>query len=274
MIVERMEITHFKDITHFATDFDPRLALIPEKFSESIHAALYILLGKTLKTRGIRSGTNLSAKFRIHEKIYSVSVTPKAAEKQEHTTVFCEGKKLSSKDFYESLQQSPEEDRLNRFDANPKTFYSDRLKLYKDPVRYFGKETFSEMTDGIGLTTAFRMCLKNYIKHYEPQNFWDIDPLYMILRNDGVFEIKSPTSPEKIVSLSPDARLWFEFLCFININRFWNEVEEIRDLNHIGKPLFIKGFSPQNESFFTARPYPETADRQLFLLSCRADSYF
>ena len=34
----------------------------------------------------------------------------------------------------------------------------------------------------------------------------------------------------------------FFYLCFLNIAEFWSDIESIRNLHHIEKPLLIKNF--------------------------------
>ena len=60
----------------------------------------------------------------------------------------------------------------------------------------------------------------------------------------------------------------FELMCFLNVNRFWKEFEEIRDLNHIDRPLFITGLAGGNrevKDICGCISETLTADRQIFL---------
>jgi len=42
--------------------------------------------------------------------------------------------------------------------------------------------------------------------------------------------------------LSETEEKLFLFICFLNIAEFWSDIESIRNLHHIEKPLLIKNF--------------------------------
>ena len=212
MLVKRIHIEDFEEVDHFEASFDPQLAVLSPKIADTIVKAIGVIMKSEFLIGHdpvIKEGTEIKAEIEITGTLYYVTATGVPETNSFEYDVKTQGES-SCDDFYDMIHQNAEEESLSRFVYDRRNRFSDRLKHYKDIEDYYPERSFSKLTDGIGDTRMFRISLKNHGK----VNF-DRD----------------------ILSLS-DAVI-YEFLSFIHLNRFWQNIESIRDFNHIFWPLFV-----------------------------------
>ena len=126
----------------------------------------------------------------------------------------------------------------NIFCFNKKNVYAERFLHYKDPDKYYSPGEFQKLTDGIGTTRIFRAYLSEYIREYEP-NVMPLTEYRIDILSDGRFVGYSANSPNTIIKLEDDDIRLFDYLCYLNVNDFWDRFEEIRDMNHEKWPMII-----------------------------------
>ena len=141
---------------------------------------------------------------------------------------------------------SAEERSLMCFDDFEKENYPLRLAYYKDN-KYFYKGKFSALTNGIGETRFFRAYLNKFIKNYKLELFNIENDLWLYLKDNGEFVVTKGENGETTVDLTPKDLFLYNLLCFLNLVRFWDEFNEIRDINTIKAPIIIK--LPDNCNF-------------------------
>lgn len=161
------------------------------------------------------------------------------------------------------LHQSREEDALCFYKNGKFKNFSARLSEYKDFEFFYTKNRFSRETNGACLSRTFRAKLAEYIRNFKPQKLNPSKGFYMRINENGEFYVEG--NPD----LSASEVNLFDFLCFLNIIEFWESFEEIKDLNHIKKPIVITElFEMIDESisrdFILKRL--ENLNRQIFLI--------
>ena len=144
------------------------------------------------------------------------------------------------------LNMSPEERSLMCFEDFEKQNYPLRLAFYKDN-KYFYKGSFSTLTNGIGETRTFRAFVNEFIKKYEPELISKENDLWLSLKENGEFVVTKGENGEATADLTPKDFFLYNLLCFLNLVKFWDEFNEIRDMNTIKVPVFIK--LPENCDF-------------------------
>ena len=137
------------------------------------------------------------------------------------------------------LNKSAEESSLMCFDGFENQNYPLRLAFYKDN-KYFYKGEFSSLTNGIGETRTFRAFVNEFIKKYEPELISKENDLWLSLKENGEFVVTKGENGEATADLTPKDFFLYNLLCFLNLVRFWDEFNEIRDMNTIKVPVFIK----------------------------------
>ena len=240
MIIKRIRIKDFGKDDRFEVSFDPQLAVLPAPSAKTILKAIGLVLKSRFpvgEKRIAAAGSEIEAEINLSDKPLLIT----AAKSSEEAGFVYEVKTADGKrydDFYGMIHQCAEEENLTCFAYDRNDRYSDRLLHYKDFEKYYARGQFTELTDGIGNTKVFRSCLNKYINTFAAQDFEPDSPRRMIINDTGQFRLKGPPGNDK---LSEAEDILFEYLCFLNVNQFWEKVEAIRDFNHVTWPLFIGG---------------------------------
>lgn len=138
------------------------------------------------------------------------------------------------------------------FDCRLKKFnkinYSDYLFLYKK--REFDGYAEALQSDYAG-EKSFRFLLNDYILNFKPKRISESKNLFLHLTLQGNFvAIKKSGNDSIVCDLSETEQIIFNFLCFIEINKFWQYVSGVRDFNYKEKPLIIINFSEYLDEAF------------------------
>lgn len=149
-------------------------------------------------------------------------------------------------EYFSLVEKSKEESAVTYFEDFRKQKYPLRLTFYKDN-KYFYKGKFSTLTNGIGETRSFRAFTNEFIKNFKPELINEENDLWLSLKESGEFVVRKGRTGKEISDLSKEDLLHYNLLCFLNIVRFWDEFNEIRDINTIKVPIIIK--LPDNCNF-------------------------
>lgn len=142
-------------------------------------------------------------------------------------------------EYFSLVKKSVEESVITSFEDMSKQNYPLRLAFYKDSKYYF-KGRFSAMTNGIGVTRSFQSFLSSYIKGFEPEQINKEKNLWLNLKENGEFVITKGEAGEEITDFSEDDFFKYNLLCFMSLVDFWDEFNEIRNINTIKTPVVIK----------------------------------
>ena len=118
--------------------------------------------------------------------------------------------------------------------------YSDFLSAYK-------KRDFDERNETLPLKQAkekpFCFLLNEYIANFKPREISARKNLYFDITPQGKFiAIKKAGYKSINCDLSASEQTLFDFLCFIEINKFRQFVNGVKDFNYKEKPLILVNF--------------------------------
>lgn len=118
--------------------------------------------------------------------------------------------------------------------------YSDLLSAYK-------RRDFDEQKDPLLLRQskekAFRVLLNEYIIGFKSRQISERKNLYLDVTPQGKFiAIKKEGYKSINCDLSASEQTLFNFLCFVEINKFRQFVNGVKDFNHKEKPLILVNF--------------------------------
>ena len=137
------------------------------------------------------------------------------------------------------LNKSAEEISLTYFNDFEKENYPLRLAYYRDN-KYFYKGKFSAQTNGIGETRSFRASINEFIKGFKPELISKENDLWLSLKDGGEFVVTKGKNRKVTTDLSKKDFFLYNLLCFINLVRFWDEFNGIRDINTTRNSVVIK----------------------------------
>lgn len=118
--------------------------------------------------------------------------------------------------------------------------YSDLLSVYK-------KRDFDEQKECLLLNRskekAFRALLNEYIVGFKPRRISEQKNLYLDVTTQGKFiAVKKSGSKSFNYDLSASEQVLFDFLCFMEFNKFRQIVNSVKDFNYKEKPLILVNF--------------------------------
>ncbi len=247
MTIRGIKIENFERIERFESSFHSRLVFLPEEESADIVNAISAVLRRRtilaeIDKSKLESDTLIEAEIEAAGSVYFVTARWQA-EKENFSYEVTEKGGTSKFDFYNLIYQNMEEEQLSYFCPKKNISFADRLKHYKDYREFYLDGAFSTLTDSIGVTKTFRAYLNKYIKNYTPERFLKDKNYRIALRRDGQFVAEDSEQPGKQVELNESEKVIFNFYCYLNVNRFWKEVEAIRDMNYVPWPLFVSNAS-------------------------------
>lgn len=118
--------------------------------------------------------------------------------------------------------------------------YSDLLSVYK-------KRDFDERNEAFLLKQskekAFRALLNEYIVGFKPRQISERKGLYFDVTTQGKFiAVKKSGDKSFNYDLSASEQVLFDFLCFMEFNKFRQIVNSVKDFNYKEKPLILVNF--------------------------------
>ena len=271
MIIHKLQIEGFGDVSRIVSSFDPRLAVLSGENAGTVSRALgAILKSKAYQGKGppgIREDTVITAEAEEAGESFRITACGSPGAKGLFYEVASETGRPRF-DFYDRIRLNREEESLTAFVYRRTRRFSDRFRKYKDVERFYPDGSFRQLTDGTGNTRTFRACLNGYIRRFQPQILPAGRDIWVDIDEAGRFVTEGGGKQNTTDGLNEYEDRLFELMCFLNVNRFWKEFEEIRDLNHIDRPLFITGLAGGSREVKDIRGCISetlTADRQIFL---------
>lgn len=281
MFIKKLTIEHFGRIEYKTFHFCDSLNVLAGKNTQAVFAALCVALCNRLLRFQV-SPYCLMENSRIYAEIEAggadyVSETVYCADAPEHcaTNVYCGRRKLTEEErravFYVSMEEEECSYFVNRYDycryvPFAELDYSQKLAEYRKAVQEENRQEFSERTDGAGTTHTFRRELKKFCYGFLPQPIRIEKQLLLTLGEDGAFLAKD-VRPR--MDLSATEEVLMQYLCFLEVNRFWNEVQKLMGRT-VKKPLFISALPDHIDFCVDLASLLEQAlelNRQVFLFT-------
>ncbi len=138
------------------------------------------------------------------------------------------------------LSHCLEQDVVESFDGYDKSIPL-RLCWYRNDEDYEPPGKLASNSEHIATTKTFRARLARYIKAFEPESINNQKNYRVAVNGDGSFKAFSLGIDDDIYLSETEEKL-FLYICFLNIAEFWSDIEAIRNLHNVNKPLLIKNF--------------------------------
>ena len=281
MYIKKLTIEHFGRFEYKTFHFCESLNVIAGEDTRAVFAALCVALCNRLFRFQV-SPYCLMENSRIYAEIEAggadyVSETVYCADAPEHceTSVYCGRRKLTEEELRTVFHVSMEEEEcsyfVNRYDYYrhvpfAELDYSKKLAEYRKALQEENRQEFSERTDGAGTTQTFRRELKKFCYGFLPQPIRVEKRLLLTMDEDGSFLTKD-VRPR--MDLSATEEVLMQYLCFLEVNRFWSEVRKIMGRT-AKKPLFISALPDHIELCVNLASFLEQTlelNRQVFLFT-------
>lgn len=245
MNIKEITVINFGSIHFLQTQLNPQLSIIETRYLSEVAAAIEVLLcNKTVSSLPIgwvRGDTEINGEVLLNDVSYLVSAkadgsVPPNLDLRVQTL---EGED-STYQYISLLSHCLEQDAIESFDGKDKTIPM-RLCWYRNNEDYHPPGCLAKNSDNIATTKTFRARLAKYIKAFEPELINSQKAYRLAVNENGKFDVYYPGINNDLCLSETEERLFF-YLCFLNIAEFWSDIESIRNLHHIEKPLLIKNF--------------------------------
>ena len=250
MFVKKLTVEQFGRIGYKSFSFEQPLTAFAGGKTEEIFAALCVVLdNRLLRLQTTRycftEKSKLYAEIEKDGKVYMAEAAyDESVPNNCVVRIYCGGRLLLNEERVTVFQTSFEEEEcsyfINRYDYSRYVPFAEldfekKLADYWSGLQEENRQMFSARTDGIGLTHTFRKTLKNFCDDFLPQQLRIEKRLCLTMDEKGHFLAKD-VLPRKDLSATENTLL--QYFCFLEVNRFWNEVQKLMGRT-AKKPLFI-----------------------------------
>ena len=114
--------------------------------------------------------------------------------------------------------------------------YHTRLQQYLEhPQGFAARTALPNSTISLSMTKTFRSYLRQYIRNFQPEPLLPGNELWLHLERDGRFSLRLGPNGEEVNDFSESDFFIFQYLCFLHIRRFWDELRK----HYSPKPLCV-----------------------------------
>lgn len=245
MVFKRLTINHFGKIEQLDISFREQITEITAPDTDDIVKAIGLATyNKSIIDRTGESSVSYNTKIVLQLDIaghpYSITVRGQPYGKEcIYEGIDCKSNMaVDVPMLFGGVKLCEEEESLTYYRYDQKNNFSTWLLHYKDPEKYYSFGDFQRKTNGFGFTKAFRIYLKEYFKkHGACGSFTDLcktEPC----PDEGVFQCCTD-APGDIIDPDELEKKVCDFGCFLEVNKFWDGFENIRDMNHEKWPMLI-----------------------------------
>lgn len=126
--------------------------------------------------------------------------------------------------------------------------YHTRLQQYLEcPQGFAAKTTLPKSKVSLSTTKTFRGYLHRFIRNFRAEPLFAGSNLWVHLEKSGRFSLRLGENGEEITDFSEADFCVFQYLCFLHIRRFWDDVRKCCGFPVVILPVFILDFSEQLE---------------------------
>lgn len=240
MIIRHITIRDFGAVSLYDAALVPELNIIDSCYTQEISTAIAFLLcskvQQAIPPSWLHTTTHLAAEVLAETCVYAVTAVPRDGRLT--LSVTDNSGADATDDYRYVLCHCLEQDALDAFNGQDKTLPL-RLCWYRN-CDDTPADVSSRTEKRIDLKT-FRAYLIAYIKSFQPEPINCKKNYLTAITPEGQFTVFDPGRSGD-VRLSETEEKLFLYICFLNIAKFWTDIERIRDLHHEKKPLVIWNF--------------------------------
>lgn len=214
--------------------FDDSKVLIHSRDFDIFAKAMDIIFGNRRRRQNLEEGDRVIAEVELTEP-YFVMATKATFVAKDANGALC------TSTYMDSLTESEECHFLRHFEDYKKEDYPHKLKDYRSFVDD-ELESFSDRTDGVGVTRGFRSYMASFIRNFKPELLVKGKPFVLTLNKKGEFCVEHLYCPGEPALLSTNELNIYHYMCYLHLSRFWSDVEHLRDQNHLNLPLIVDDF--------------------------------
>ena len=122
--------------------------------------------------------------------------------------------------------------------------YHTRLQQYLAyPQGFAVRTTMPKSNISLSTTKTFRCYLRRFIRDFQPEPLLPGHALWLHLEKSGRFSLRLGETGEEITDFSEADFCAFQYMCFLYIRQFWNDLRKCCSFPPTTLPVLIQDFS-------------------------------
>lgn len=266
MILKELRVENFGKIDCFEVSFDSRVTVLSAKYADDAIKAIGVVTGnQALAGNEVKQmsseNTHISAALEMHGGTFRLDFTGRVQDSKREA--FAQGGNhfVNPAVLLKDIHLCKEEEGLTYYRFDRKNEYSELLFKYREYDKFYSRSEFAERTDGAGITRGFRAFLAQYIKERRTGQSALFGYKAELLPSGRFIRHDAENFKETDTCL-------FDYACYLGVKEFWEQFENIRNMNYEKWPGIIDvagsdSISEYKKMFFRL----EGEERQLIILT-------
>ena len=126
--------------------------------------------------------------------------------------------------------------------------YQMRLQQYLEyPQGFATRTTLPKSKVSLSTTKTFRSYLHRFIRNFQAEPLFSGSNLWLHIEKSGRFSLRLGENGEEIADFSEADFCLFQYLCFLHLRRFWDDVRKCCGFPVAMLPVLIPDFSERLE---------------------------
>ena len=122
--------------------------------------------------------------------------------------------------------------------------YHTRLQQYWEYPQGFAARTILPKSNiSLSTTKTFRCYLRRFIQSFQPEPLLPDHDLWLHLEKNGLFSLRLGKHGEEITDFSEAEFYVFQYVCFLHVRQFWNDLKKCYSFPPTILPIMIQDFS-------------------------------
>ena len=138
--------------------------------------------------------------------------------------------------------------------AEPVGYHTRLQQYWAYPQGFAERTTLPKSNISLSTTKTFRCYLRRFIRNFQPEPLSPSSNLWLHLEKNGRFSLRLGNNGEEITDFGEGDFCVFQYLCFLHIRRFWDDVRKCCRVSVVTLPLIVRDFSSalKNEKDYAA----------------------
>ena len=131
--------------------------------------------------------------------------------------------------------------------AEPVGYHTRLQQYWAYPQGFSERTTLPKSSISLSTTKTFHCYLRRFIRNFQPEPLLPGHDLWLHLEKNGRFYLRLGKNGEEITDFSEADFCVFQYLCFLHIRRFWDDVRKCCGFPVAMLPVLIPDFSERLE---------------------------
>ena len=141
------------------------------------------------------------------------------------------------------IQSLTKEEQKLLYFSEPMGYHTRLQQYWEYPQGFAVRTTPPQSSISLSITKTFRCYLRRFIRNFQPKPLLPNHNLWLHLEKSGRFSLHLGKNGEEITDLGVEDFYVFQYMCFLQIRSFWDNVRKCCGFSVAALPVLICDFS-------------------------------